>query len=140
MRFLNFKLRQFALGAMFVAPFLLLATSPISAQDAKPDFAGAKHCACAIQTTNDNLGNATGYVVRLDIQYQDTLKPRWNHAMRMYRVEDRKKAGQFCLSMYKEYFKEEQKQFESTQKQNRRETSLSPNQQASFKSSLVPTF
>src|SRR5579863_8966002 len=140
MQVLNCQLRKFALSAMLVGPALWLAALRSAARDEKPDFTGAAHCACAIQTTRDNFGNTTGYVVRLDIRYQDSLKQRWNHPMRMYRVEDRKKAGQFCLFMYKEYFKEEEKQFESTQKQSRRDTSLSPNQQASFKNSLAQTF
>jgi hypothetical protein len=119
---------------------MLLANSSISAQHMKPDFNGAEHFSCAIQTTSDNLGKANGYVVRLDIQYQDSLKPRWNHPMRMFRPENRKKAGQFCLSMYREYFKEEQKQFEASQKQIKGQGASRPSQQADLKSLLAPTF
>jgi hypothetical protein len=117
---------------------VLFSHSKIAAQQLKPDFSGAEHFSCAIQTTSDNLGNTNGYIVRLDIQYQDSLKPRWNHPMRMFRPEDRKRAGQFCLEMYKQYFKEEQKQFEASQKQIRRQGLLQPNQQSALKSSLAP--
>jgi hypothetical protein len=139
LRILTYKLSRVAFGALFITPLVLLASSTISAQDAKPDFTGATGCSCYIQTTSDNLGNTNGYLVRLDIQYRDNLKPRWNHRMRMYRAEDRKKAGQFCLSMYKQYFKEEQKQYEALQKQTQRQATWKQNHQASIKSSLAPT-
>jgi hypothetical protein len=134
----NFSL--FARGSLFLTAILLLTNPRISAQQSKPDFTGAEHFSCAIQTTSDNLGKTNGYIVRLDIQYQDSLKPRWNHPMRMFRPEDRKKAGQFCLSMYKQYFREEEKQFEASEKQIRRRSALRPSQEAAIKSSLVPTF
>ena len=140
MRILNDRLSRVAFGAMFVTPLVLLASSTISAQEAKPDFTGATHCSCYILPTSDNLGNTNGYLVRLDIQYQDNVKPRWNHRMRMYRVEDRKKAGQFCLSMYKQYFKEEQKQYEAALKQIQRQAALKQDHQSAINSSLAPTF
>jgi hypothetical protein len=140
LRFLNPKYSRLAPGAIFVTAIAIFPNSKTSAQQLKPDFSGAEHFSCAIQTTSDNLGKTNGYIVRLDIQYKDSLKPRWNHPMRMFRPEDRKKAGQFCLSMYKQYFREEEKQFEASEKQIRRRSALRPSQEAAIKSSLVPTF
>jgi hypothetical protein len=134
------KLLGLVLGAIIVTAFILLANSPLSAQETKPDFADATTCSCYIQTTTDNLGKLNGYLVRLDIQYQENQKPRWNHPVRMYRIEDRKKAGEFCISMYKKYFQEEQKHYEALQKQAQQEAASRPNHQTEIKKSLAPTF
>jgi hypothetical protein len=42
--------------------------------------------------------------------------------------------------MYKQYFREEEKQFEASEKQIRRRSALRPSQEAAIKSSLAPTF
>jgi hypothetical protein len=140
LRILIYKFSGRVLGAIFVTACVLLANSTVSAQETKPDFTDAATCSCFIQTTTDNLGKLNGYLVRLDIQYQENHKPRWNHPMRMYRIEDRKKAGEFCISMYKKYFQEEQKHYEALQKQAQREAASKPNHQAEIKKSLAPTF
>jgi hypothetical protein len=140
LRILTHKLSGLVLGAIIVTAFLLLANSPLSAQEAKPDFADAATCSCYIQMTTDNLGKLNGYLVRLDIQYQENHKPRWNHPVRMYRIEDRKKAGEFCISMYKQYFKEEQKHYEAKLKQAQREAASRPNHQTEIKKSLAPAY
>ena len=126
------------LGATFVGVLILLAYSTVSAQDTKPDFTGASNLSCYIQPTTDNVGKLNGYLVRLDIQYSENHKPRWNHPMGMYRPEDRKKAGQFCISIYKQYFKIEQKQYEASQKLPHREGASRPIPQVDAKNSLAP--
>lgn len=127
LRIFIYKLSGPVLDAIFVVVvIILLANSAVSAQETKPDFTGASNLSCYIQATTDNLGKLNGYLVRVDIQYQEKRKPRWNQLMRMYRVEDRKKAGQFCLSMYKKYFKEEQEQYEASLRQAPREPASRP--------------
>jgi hypothetical protein len=140
LRILIHKLSGLVAGAIIVTAFILLANSPLSAQETKPDFADAATCSCYIQMTTDNLGKLNGYLVRLDIQYRENQKPPWNHPVRMYRIEDRKKAGEFCISMYKKYFQEEQKHYEALQKQAQREADSRPNHQAEIKKSLAPAF
>jgi hypothetical protein len=140
LRIFIYKFRGIVLGAICVTLLISFANSTVSAQEAKPDFTGATSCSCYIQTKTDNLGHLNGYLVRLDIQYLENHKPRWNHPMRMYRVEDRKKAGQFCLSMYKQYFKEEQRQYEALQRQARRELTSNPIPQVAVSNSLAPKF
>jgi hypothetical protein len=139
LRMLIYKLSGPILAAIFIAA-LLLANSTFSAEETKPDFTGATNCACSIQTTTDTLGHLNGYLVRLDIQYLGNLKPRWNQPMRMYRVEDRKKAGEFCISMYKQFFKEEQKQYEALQRQTHRDAASKTVHEAAIKNSLDPAF
>jgi hypothetical protein len=58
----------------------------------------------------------------------------------MFRVEDRKKAGQFCVSMYKQYFNEEQKQYEALLRQAQREAASRPVHPLGVKNSLASTF
>jgi hypothetical protein len=140
LRILIHKFSGLALGAIIVTAFVLLANLAASAQETKPDFADAATCSCYIQTTTDNLGKLNGYLVRLDIQYREDQKPRWNHPMRMYRIEDRKKAGEFCISMYKKYFQEEQKHYEAVQKQAQRQAASRPNHQTEVKKSLAPAY
>ena len=140
MRILIYKFSGLVLGAIIVTTFILLADSTVSAQETKPDFADAATCSCYIQMTTDNLGKLNGYLVRLDIQYQENQKPRWNHPVRMYRIEDRKKAGEFCISMYKKYFQEEQKHYEALQKQAQREAASRSSHQVAAKNSLASTF
>lgn len=140
MRILIYKFSGLMLGAIIVTAFMLVANSTVSAQETKPDFADAATCSCYIQTTTDNLGKLNGYLVRLDIQYRENQKPHWNHPVRMYRIEDRKKAGEFCISMYKKYFQEEQKHYEALQKQAQREAASRPNHQTEIKKSLAPAF
>ena len=140
MRILTYRFSRLVLGAIIVTAFALLAESTVSAQETKPDFADAATCSCSIQMTTDNLGKLNGYLVRLDIQYRENQKPPWNHPVRMYRIEDRKKAGEFCISMYKKYFQEEQKHYEALQKQAQREAASKPNHQVALKSSLAPAF
>ena len=135
-----YKLSRPVLSATFIALLLLFAGSSVPAQGEHPDFNGAATCSCYIRETTDNQGKLNGYSVRLDIQYQDSRKPRWNHPMRMYRVEDRKKAGQFCVSIYKQYFKMEQKQYEASQKQAHREDGSRPIPQVATKNSLASAF
>jgi hypothetical protein len=140
LRILIHKFSGLALGAIIVTAFVLLANLAASAQETKPDFADAATCSCYIQTTTDNLGKLNGYLVRLDIQYREDQKPRWNHPMRMYRIEDRKKAGEFCISMYKKYFQEEQKHYEAVQKQAQRQAASRPNHQTEIKKSLTQAY
>jgi hypothetical protein len=140
LRILTYRFSRLVLGAIIVTAFALLAESTVSAQETKPDFADAATCSCSIQMTTDNLGKLNGYLVRLDIQYRENQKPPWNHPVRMYRIEDRKKAGEFCISMYKKYFQEEQKHYEALQKQAQREAASKPNHQVALKSSLAPAF
>ena len=137
---LIYKLSGPVLSAAFIALLLLFAGSSVPAQDQHLDFNGAATCSCYIRATTDNQGKLNGYVVRLDIQYQENSKPRWNHPMRMYRVEDRKKAGQFCVSIYKQYFKMEQKQYEALQKEAHREGGSRLIPQVATKNSLASAF
>jgi hypothetical protein len=140
LRILIDKFSELVLGVIIVTAFVLLTDSTVSAQETKPDFADAATCSCYIQMTTDNLGKLNGYLVRLDIQYREDQKPRWTHPVRMYRIEDRKKAGEFCISMYKKYFQEEQKHYEALLKQAQREAASKPNNQAEIKKSLAPAF
>jgi hypothetical protein len=139
-RILIHKFSGLMLGAIIVTAFILLANPTVSAQETKPDFADAATCSCYIQMTTDNLGKLNGYLVRLDIEYRENQKPRWSHPMRMYRIEDRKKAGEFCISMYKKYFQEEQKHYEALQKQAQREAASRLNHPVEIKKSLAPAF
>jgi hypothetical protein len=138
LRILIHTLSGLVLGAIIVTAFVMLANPTVSAQENKPDFADAATCSCYIQNTTDNLGKLNGYLVRLDIQYRENQKPHWNHPVRMYRIEDRKKAGEFCISMYKKYFQEEQKHYEALQKRAQREAASRPNHQTEIKKSLAP--
>jgi len=140
LRILIRTLSELVPGAIFVTAIILLANSTVSAQKEKPDFNGATSFSCYIQTTHDNLGLLNGYLVRVEIQYQKDSRPRWNRPMRMFRVEDRKKAGQFCVSMYKQYFNEEQKQYEALLRQAQREAASRPVHPLGVKNSLASTY
>ena len=134
------KFSGLALGAIFAMAFLFIPSSPASAQEKKPDFTGAASCSCYVQTATDNLGKVNGYLVRVDIKYRESRKPNWNHPVRMYRVEDRKKAGKFCVSIYKQYFKEEQKEYEAQQRHAKQQAASRPNHQPGIENSLAPEF
>jgi hypothetical protein len=100
---------KLARDALVVTIFVLFGVWLGFGQD-KFDFAGASICSCKIEPLVDNLGKLKDYRVAVDLQYQDPHKLRWSHRMQLYRPEDLNKAHDYCIELYKQFFKENRAQ------------------------------